>query len=76
MSRMEPCHICKGAIFTWGEVNNTDQFSESPWVLGRRSFTVHARRCETCGNVQFFTPTQALSQSTRDNGDERNREAT
>jgi len=63
-----PCLHCGGAHFTWGMANGVVFMPKSslnvklaevfaPLTTARRN-RMSARRCEGCGNVQFFSGLQ------------------
>ena len=53
------CPVCGGSDYTWGFVNNRTRnfFFEGDSVLAtitRGGQLMRARRCDRCGNVQWF----------------------
>lgn len=56
MAKHDPCPLCEETDFTWGSIitGNRFRFAASGWFF-EWGQGIDARRCNTCGNVQFFT---------------------
>jgi hypothetical protein len=59
--RSQPCPICKSLRYTWGKARANllpVGFSYDHLLSGNDELL--ARRCNRCGNVQFFTNAKTL----------------
>jgi len=62
-----PCPVCDGHTYTWGTLAahginfQPDNASRLRQWLWRGGFTIPARRCDVCGNVQLFAAPRTRS---------------